>query len=206
MKTSDDKKLLLVEVRDSGSGLSPEQQKRLFHEIVQFNAKAQQGGGGSGLGLWISRQILELHGGSVGVYSDGPGKGSLFSFSVPTVHLESDEIPAQLRHSTRSLPLTRLGAQVSQIVPEGVPDTRVGFGSTSADLRRESMLVVDDSALVRKMLRKLFEREGYAVAEAEDGAVAVDMVRASMTGQGTFYAIISIDNVVLSFAKLADLS
>ena len=195
VKTNEDNTSLLVEVRDSGSGLSADQQMRLFHEIVQFNAKSQQGGGGSGLGLWISRQILELHGGSVGVHSEGPGKGSLFYFSVPAVQLGEDETPVQLQYSTRSTPFTRLGVQGSRIVPEDVPGTRVGAENASSYCIKESILVVDDSALVRKMLRRLFEREGFAVAEAEDGAVAVDMVKATMAGQGAAYSIISMDNV-----------
>ena len=45
---------LLVEVTDSGVGLTAENQSKLFTNIIQFNANVQQGGGGSGLGLWIS--------------------------------------------------------------------------------------------------------------------------------------------------------
>ena len=57
---SDDR--MLVEVQDSGVGISVENQKRLFNEVVQFHAKAHQGGGGSGLGLWISKKIIDMHG------------------------------------------------------------------------------------------------------------------------------------------------
>ena len=54
---------LRIEVRDSGAGISEENQKRLFGQYVQFNAAKLQQGNGSGLGLWISKGITELHGG-----------------------------------------------------------------------------------------------------------------------------------------------
>lgn len=48
------RKVFVVEVIDSGAGISLENQKKLFNSVVQFHANAQQAGGGSGLGLWIS--------------------------------------------------------------------------------------------------------------------------------------------------------
>jgi signal transduction histidine kinase len=55
---------LRIEVRDSGAGISEENQKKLFGQYVQFNAGKLQQGNGSGLGLWISKGITELHGGT----------------------------------------------------------------------------------------------------------------------------------------------
>jgi signal transduction histidine kinase len=54
---------LVVEVIDSGVGMTEENQKRLFKEIVQFSPEKLQAGGGSGLGLWITKGIIDLHGG-----------------------------------------------------------------------------------------------------------------------------------------------
>ena len=48
------KKEFVVEVIDSGAGISLENQKKLFNRVIQFHANVQQAGGGSGLGLWIS--------------------------------------------------------------------------------------------------------------------------------------------------------
>jgi signal transduction histidine kinase len=58
---------LLIVVRDSGVGMSEENQKRLFHEVVQFNPEVLQAGGGSGLGLWITNNIVNMHDGKVSV-------------------------------------------------------------------------------------------------------------------------------------------
>ena len=62
---------LVVVVIDNGPGISPENQKRLFKEIVQFNPELLQGGGGSGFGLYICKGIVDLHDGSIDVFSEG---------------------------------------------------------------------------------------------------------------------------------------
>ena len=74
---------LVIEFRDSGAGISPENQKRLFHEIVQFNPDKLQGGGGSGLGLFITKGIVDLHGGNILVFSEGEDKGTTFRLELP---------------------------------------------------------------------------------------------------------------------------
>ena len=63
--------MLRISVLDSGAGISPENQKRLFNEIIQFNPEVLQAGGGSGFGLYICKGIVDLHGGSINVFSEG---------------------------------------------------------------------------------------------------------------------------------------
>jgi signal transduction histidine kinase len=76
-----------VSVRDQGPGLAPDQQCHVWERNAQIaGIKVQDAagtGGGSGLGLYISRQIVELHGGQVGLESN-PGQGSVFQFILPT--------------------------------------------------------------------------------------------------------------------------
>jgi CheY-like chemotaxis protein len=75
---------LRVQVIDCGPGISPENQRKLFNEIIQFDPNTLQGGGGSGLGLYISKGIVDLHGGSIGVFSEGEGSGgSCFFIDFP---------------------------------------------------------------------------------------------------------------------------
>ena len=81
---------LRIEVADSGAGISTLDQSKLFGQYVQFNANKLQEGKGSGLGLWISKGIAELHGGIIGVYSEGEGKGSTFYLDLPVHFHESD--------------------------------------------------------------------------------------------------------------------
>ncbi|KAJ1406638.1 histidine kinase-like ATPase, partial [Ochromonadaceae sp. CCMP2298] len=69
---------LVLTVRDGGAGMSAEDQKNLFREGIQFNANQLQHGGGSGLGLWIAKGVVELHNGLLSAHSDGEGLGSEF--------------------------------------------------------------------------------------------------------------------------------
>lgn len=75
--------MLRIEVIDSGVGISEIDQSRLFGQYVQFNANKLQKGSGSGLGLWISKGITELHGGCIGAISKGEGFGSTFFLELP---------------------------------------------------------------------------------------------------------------------------
>jgi signal transduction histidine kinase len=72
------------EVQDEGPGLSKEDQERIWQRYYRVNGIMHQTGSGPGLGLglFISKTIIERHGGEVGVESE-PGKGSTFWFKVP---------------------------------------------------------------------------------------------------------------------------
>jgi PAS domain S-box-containing protein len=73
----------LLEVRDTGLGMAPAQVARLFRPFEQVHEGVVLTKGGSGLGLYISRGIIELHGGRIWCTSEGPGRGSVFSFELP---------------------------------------------------------------------------------------------------------------------------
>ena len=74
---------LVIEVTDNGSGISKENQTKLFTDIIQFNPEILQAGGGSGLGLWITHGIVDLHNGIINVFSEGEGKGCKFTVKIP---------------------------------------------------------------------------------------------------------------------------
>ena len=74
---------LIIDIEDHGPGMDGEELGRLFQEGVQFNPNQLQAGQGSGLGLWISKGIIELHMGRLTARSEGLGKGSTFTIEIP---------------------------------------------------------------------------------------------------------------------------
>jgi signal transduction histidine kinase len=74
---------ILVQVRDQGAGLSPEDISRLFGRFQRLSAKPTAGETSTGLGLSIVKRIVDLHGGRVTVESAGPGKGAAFKMTLP---------------------------------------------------------------------------------------------------------------------------
>jgi signal transduction histidine kinase len=172
---------LVVVVTDTGAGISKMNQKRLFNEIVQFNPEKLQAGGGSGLGLWITQEILKLHDGSISVSSEGEGKGSSFTMVIPMVRRPQT---THTSHPSLEVPDREVGADDSQdIVP--VQSVRVSaIADTMQQLRPMQLLVVDDSRLNRKMLLKCLRADGHTCYEAEDGSEAVAMVKERI-GYGT---------------------
>ena len=73
-----------VSVRDTGPGISADDQTRLFQEFQQADNAITRKKGGTGLGLAISKRIIEMHGGRIWVESQ-PGHGSTFAFTLPVI-------------------------------------------------------------------------------------------------------------------------
>jgi signal transduction histidine kinase len=71
-----------VSVTDTGPGIAPADQAKIFEEFQQADSSTTKQKGGTGLGLAIAKQIVEMHGGRLWVESE-PGKGSTFQFSLP---------------------------------------------------------------------------------------------------------------------------
>ena len=86
---------VVVEVSDNGIGMKPEETDRLFDMFSQAPDALDRSAGGMGIGLALSRSILEMHGGWIRAESDGPGKGSRISFGVPALReLDGSHVPA----------------------------------------------------------------------------------------------------------------
>lgn len=97
---------LCVEVRDTGSGIPPEQQSRLFREFDQLEIDAELRAQGSGLGLAITRRLARSLGGDVAVTS-APGAGSIFSVLLPLRRVLARNEADDLNESTQVLKAPR---------------------------------------------------------------------------------------------------
>ena len=87
-KIDDCPAFLRIIVSDTGAGIDVADQKNLFHQFIQVRPDKLQQGQGSGLGLWIAANIMKMHGGRIGVMSEGEGKGSTFLIDIPLVEEE----------------------------------------------------------------------------------------------------------------------
>ncbi|MFC1528405.1 ATP-binding protein [Candidatus Latescibacterota bacterium] len=91
--------VLFISVTDTGIGITPENQEKIFDNFYQVKGGITDKTPGTGLGLALVKQLVELHGGTVGVESEGLRKGSKFSFTIPLV--------ATIKESTDTLPEER---------------------------------------------------------------------------------------------------
>ena len=83
--------ILNIAIRDTGIGISPEDQKLIFEEFRQASGKDGQIKEGTGLGLTLTKRFVEMHGGEMSVKSEA-GEGSIFRFSLPLIQIEERQL------------------------------------------------------------------------------------------------------------------
>ena len=156
---------LVVSVRDSGIGIAPTDQSKVFEKFRQVGDTLTDKPKGTGLGLPICKEIVEYHGGRIWVES-APGQGSTFSFTLPlaVTGAQTDVPPARRRVDIEAL-VKQLHATVATHQP-----------------RHKSVLVVDDDSNIRSLLQQELTEAGYAVRLAEDGRRALALIREETPG------------------------
>ena len=97
-----DRNAAVLQVRDTGMGMSPELAGQVFDLFVQGDRALDRSLGGLGIGLTLVKRLAELHGGTASAASAGPGEGSLFTVSLPAIEAQAQaprpaEEPAQRR-------------------------------------------------------------------------------------------------------------
>jgi CheY-like chemotaxis protein len=83
----------VVTVRDTGTGIAPEMLERVFELFIQANTSLARAQGGLGIGLTLTRRLIEMHGGTIAARSAGLGQGSEFELQLPLDTAEL-EVPA----------------------------------------------------------------------------------------------------------------
>jgi signal transduction histidine kinase/ActR/RegA family two-component response regulator len=167
-------------VRDTGIGITPEALGRLFQPFAQADGSTTRRYGGTGLGLVISKRLVELMGGQLGVMSE-PGEGSVFWF---TARLERSALTAR-----PEAPVPEIAAGDSP--PFADPAPFAGGPSAAVDVgprvgpTRGRVLVAEDNVVNQKVAARILERLGYAVDLAATGNEAVAAV-----GRQTYDAIL----------------
>ncbi|HEB26813.1 MAG TPA: EAL domain-containing protein [Porticoccus sp.] len=156
--SSENELLVRFEVRDTGIGITTEDQQRIFDAFTQADSSSTKEYEGTGLGLAISKQIVELMGGDISVSSQ-PGMGSSFWFTVPTPRLDvgkPDEAPVPAFSGLNALLVDdseivrEFGAQ--QLEQKGIDCTTLDTGIKALDVIRDmsangsslDILIVDE--------------------------------------------------------------
>jgi PAS domain S-box-containing protein len=137
----------VIRVRDDGEGIGPDLLPRVFDLFVQGHRTIARSEGGLGLGLALVKNLVALHGGTVAVTSEGPGRGSEFVVRVP------------------ALPLGTRAAE-----PAAPPVPIAGHAA-------KRILVVDDNEDARELLGEMLREIGHHVELAADGPSALDKLK-----------------------------
>ncbi|MBF2047903.1 MAG: response regulator [Elainella sp. C42_A2020_010] len=143
-----------IVVSDSGLGINPDFLPFVFDRFQQADSKTTRSHGGLGLGLAIVRHLVELHGGSVSVYSAGLGQGAIFTVQLPLM--------------------------VAQPLKEGEPvHPRADADALRSDLPQLyglHILVVDDEADARELIRMILHQCGAEVSVAASASEAMALL------------------------------
>jgi CheY-like chemotaxis protein len=143
-----------MDVRDSGIGMTEQQQKNLFQAFSQADASTTRKYGGTGLGLAISRRFCNMMGGDITVASE-VGKGTMFTASFPAV-VEKDSVEDAIEAP---------GAEKAR-------DEAAGFSEAP-----NQVLLIDDEEVVHDLIRRTLEKEGFRVVSAYGGEEGLALVR-----------------------------
>ena len=160
---------VVVSVKDSGIGISPADQPKVFERFKQVGDTLTDKPKGTGLGLPICKEIVEYHGGTIWVDSI-PGQGSTFSFTLPVPEktYQMELLPSRMP-VRKSIDIEALVRQLREKVATHQPRTK-------------SVLVVDDDANIRSLLSQELTEAGYTVRLADDGRKALALIREDIPG------------------------
>jgi signal transduction histidine kinase/ligand-binding sensor domain-containing protein/DNA-binding response OmpR family regulator len=157
-----------IKVTDSGPGIPPEYLPHVFERFYQVDESSTRAQPGTGIGLALARELVELHGGSITAESDG---GATFTVELPLgrTHLRDDQIVGRPEDS----PASTDGLEVEHAVTrDGDREPRNADAATD----RTTLLIVDDSADMRAYVRSHFESR-YSVLEAADGEAGIERAK-----------------------------
>jgi PAS domain S-box-containing protein len=136
----------VITVQDDGVGIAPEMSTRIFDMFVQANGGSRRHHGGLGIGLALSRRLIEMHGGSISASSEGLGQGTEFIVRLPLC--------------TDALPDARVSAGA-------------GAGASVAPGTPRRVLIVDDNADAADSLCTLLQLSGHTARTAYRGSDAL---------------------------------
>jgi signal transduction histidine kinase/class 3 adenylate cyclase len=173
-----EKDSLIVSVKDQGVGIPEDKFEAIFRSFEQGDGDTAREYGGTGLGLSVTKQLVELHGGDIWVESK-VGEGSKFTFSLP-LSQEKRDLSKKGKEEPKLQSATIQRVQQngnSTKVPEKVLSPIVNGNVLTHDHEME-VLVVDDEPVNRQVLENHLSLAGYKVTQASSGQEALEIVQA----------------------------
>jgi signal transduction histidine kinase/DNA-binding response OmpR family regulator len=161
------KAYLWIKVKDTGCGMTEDEQKKLFSRFTQATPRTHVKYGGSGLGLFISKTLATLQGGAIGVSSE-KGEGSTFMFFISTRITDSPE--------------KQIAGHGKQVRP--VPFERALSSEAAMKAVKLSILIVEDNIVNQKVLKKQLEKCGWTIHVAGNGEDALRWLKESVYWRG----------------------
>jgi len=159
--------ILVLRVADTGQGMTAEQLNKLFEEYTRFNTEANRTTVGTGLGMAITRYLVQMMNGTISVESE-PGKGSVFTVRVPQGTVDgSGVLDRELAENLKQFSLGKVSQmkKAPQIIREYMPYGKV--------------LVVDDVETNLYVAKGLLAPYGLAVETARSGFEAIEKIKNS---------------------------
>jgi PAS domain S-box-containing protein len=171
----DDTELIEFSVTDTGMGISPAQQNRIFESFTQAESTYARGHEGAGLGLTISRRLARMMGGDI-TFTSAEGEGSRFSFRVPL-----PPVDASTSAGARNGGSDDDGGAEESLAPQdddttGALDTPTAPTPTTAAAADATarVLVAEDNAINVMVIRTILEKAGYEVHTVSDGNAVLE--------------------------------
>ncbi len=149
-----------IEVIDTGIGIPEEKFESIFNSFEQGDGSVAREYGGTGLGLSVTKQLVELHGGSIHVRSQ-VNKGSTFSFNLPLSSKERSEVPTSTK---KAKTLSKLAETTPAELANADQDEDPAVPASN-----RKILIVDDEPINRKVLENHLKVAGYQMEEARSG-------------------------------------
>jgi PAS domain S-box-containing protein len=152
-----------ITVSDTGCGIKAEHLPSIFERYWQLNPSSGKRKGGLGLGLSLVKHIVELHGGTVSVASEGENKGATFTINLPYRAVRLQPEPVLLA--------------VENFMAEDIgPDLFLDSVMSSSALVGLTVVVVDDESSARELVAEILRQHGASVKKADSAAAAFDII------------------------------